>query len=65
MKQHYNAERDKYMERYKANLPASSFGIQAAANGGRIGYGDGTKPSAEENTPLKKLLIEELHKLKI
>jgi hypothetical protein len=34
----YNAERDKYMERYKANLPASSFGIQAAANGGRIGY---------------------------
>jgi hypothetical protein len=61
----YNAERDKYMERYKANLPESSFGIQAAANGGRIGYGDGTKPSAEENTPLKKLLIEELHKLKI
>jgi hypothetical protein len=34
----YNAERDKYMERYKTNLPASSFGIQAAANGGRIGY---------------------------
>jgi hypothetical protein len=33
----YNAERDKYMERYKTNLPASSFGIQAAANGGRIG----------------------------
>jgi hypothetical protein len=38
----YNAERDKYMERYKANLPASSFGIQAAANGGRIGYKEGT-----------------------
>jgi hypothetical protein len=38
----YNAERDKYMERYKANLPASSFGIQAAANGGRIGYREGT-----------------------
>jgi hypothetical protein len=51
--------------RYKANLPASSFGIQAAANGGRITYGDGTKPSAEEKHPLKKLLIEELHKLKI
>jgi hypothetical protein len=42
MKQTYNAERDKYMERYKANLPASSFGIQAAANGGRIGYKEGT-----------------------
>jgi hypothetical protein len=38
----YNAERDKYMERYKANLPASSFGIQAAANGGRTGYREGT-----------------------
>jgi hypothetical protein len=37
----YNAERDKYMERYKTNLPASSFGIQAAANGGRIGYKEG------------------------
>jgi hypothetical protein len=30
------------MERYKTNLPASSFGIQAAANGGRIGYREGT-----------------------
>jgi hypothetical protein len=29
------------MERYKTNLPASSFGIQAAANGGRIGYKEG------------------------
>jgi hypothetical protein len=38
----YNAERDKYMARYKTNLPASSFGIQAAANGGRIGYREGT-----------------------
>jgi hypothetical protein len=38
----YNAERDKYMERYKTNLPASSFGIQAAAKGGRIGYREGT-----------------------
>jgi hypothetical protein len=38
----YNAERDKYIERYKTNLPASSFGIQAAANGGRIGYKEGT-----------------------
>jgi hypothetical protein len=38
----YNAERDKYMERYKTNLPYSSFGIQAAANGGRIGYREGT-----------------------
>jgi hypothetical protein len=38
----YNAERDKYMDRYKTNLPASSFGIQAAANGGRIGYTEGT-----------------------
>jgi hypothetical protein len=38
----YNAERDKYMAQYKSNLPASSFGIQAAANGGRIGYREGT-----------------------
>jgi hypothetical protein len=38
----YNAERDKYMAQYKANLPYSSFGIQAAANGGRIGYREGT-----------------------
>jgi hypothetical protein len=29
----YNAERDKYMERYKTNLPASSFGIKAAKGG--------------------------------
>ena len=29
------------MERYKTNLPASSFGIQAAANGARIGYKEG------------------------
>jgi hypothetical protein len=39
----YNAERDKYMERYKTNLPASSFGIQAAANGGRIGFNNGSE----------------------
>jgi hypothetical protein len=38
----YNAERDKYMAQYKSSLPASSFGIQAAANGGRIGYKEGT-----------------------
>jgi hypothetical protein len=29
----YNAERDKYMERYKANLPESSFGIKKAKGG--------------------------------
>jgi hypothetical protein len=29
----YNAERDKYMERYKTNLPASSFGIKKAKGG--------------------------------
>jgi hypothetical protein len=39
----YNAERDKYMSKYKANLPASSFGIQAAANGGRIGFNNGSE----------------------
>jgi hypothetical protein len=37
----YNAERDKYMSKYQANLPASSFGIESKANGGRIGYGLG------------------------
>jgi hypothetical protein len=38
----YNAERDKYMSRYQANLPASSFGIESKATGGRIGYKQGT-----------------------
>jgi hypothetical protein len=33
------------MERYKTNLPASSFGIQAAANGGRIGFKEGLSVS--------------------
>jgi hypothetical protein len=60
----YNAERDKYMERYKANLPESSFGIQAAANGGRIGYGDGTKPSAEENTPSQEIIDRRIAQIK-
>jgi hypothetical protein len=60
----YNAERDKYMERYKANLPTSSFGIQAAANGGRIGYGDGTKPSAEENTPSQEIINRRIAQIK-
>jgi hypothetical protein len=60
----YNAERDKYMERYKTNLPASSFGIQAAANGGRIGYGDGTKPSAEENTPSQEIINRRIAQIK-
>jgi hypothetical protein len=60
----YNAERDKYMERYKANLPESSFGIQAAANGGRIGYGDGTKPSAEENTPSQEIINRRIAQIK-
>jgi hypothetical protein len=34
----YNAERDKYMSRYQGNLPASAFGIESKADGGRIGY---------------------------
>jgi hypothetical protein len=38
----YNAERDKYMASYKANLPDSAFGIENKANGGRIGYKQGT-----------------------
>jgi hypothetical protein len=60
----YNAERDKYMERYKTNLPASSFGIQAAANGGRIGYAEGTKPSAEENTPSQEIINRQIQQIK-
>jgi hypothetical protein len=52
------------MERYKTNLPASSFGIQAAANGGRIGYGDGTKPSAEENTPSQEIINRRIAQIK-
>jgi hypothetical protein len=60
----YNTERDKYMERYKANLPASSFGIQAAANGGRIGYAEGTKPSAEENTPSQEIINRQIQQIK-
>jgi hypothetical protein len=38
----YNAERDKYMSKYQGNLPASAFGIENKANGGRIGYREGT-----------------------
>jgi hypothetical protein len=38
----YNAERDKYISRYQANLPASAFGIESKADGGRIGYKEGT-----------------------
>jgi hypothetical protein len=60
----YNAERDKYMAQYKSSLPASSFGIQAAANGGRIGYGDGTKPSAEENTPSQEIINRRIAQIK-
>jgi hypothetical protein len=60
----YNAERDKYMERYKANLPTSSFGIQTAANGGRIGYASGSEdPKFDPSNPKykginKKVVLE-------
>jgi hypothetical protein len=60
----YNAERDKYMARYKANLPDSAFGIENKANGGRIGYGDGTKPSAEENTPSQEIINRRIAQIK-
>jgi hypothetical protein len=60
----YNAERDKYMSKYQANLPASSFGIESKANGGRIGYGDGTKPSAEENTPSQEIIDRRIAQIK-
>jgi len=60
----YNAERDKYMSKYQGNLPASSFGIESKANGGRIGYGDGTKPSAEENTPSQEIIDRRIAQIK-
>jgi hypothetical protein len=60
----YNAERDKYMARYKSNLPDSAFGIENKANGGRIGYGDGTKPSAEENTPSQEIIDRRIAQIK-
>ena len=60
----YNAERDKYMSKYQGNLPASSFGIESKANGGRIGYGDGTKPSAEENTPSQEIINRRIAQIK-
>jgi hypothetical protein len=44
----YNAERDKYMASYKANLPDSAFGIENKANGGRIGYGFGSLVKASD-----------------
>jgi hypothetical protein len=46
----YNAERDKYMSRYQGNLPASAFGIESKADGGRIGYAKGSgKPTININ----------------
>jgi hypothetical protein len=54
----------KYMERYKANLPTSSFGIQTAANGGRIGYASGSEdPKFDPSNPKykginKKVVLE-------
>jgi hypothetical protein len=35
-----------------------------AANGGRIGYGDGTKPSAEENTPSQEIIDRRIAQIK-
>jgi hypothetical protein len=60
----YNAERDKYMAQYKSSLPASSFGIQAAANGGRIGYAEMEPNHQQKKTHLlKKLSIDKYNKL--
>jgi hypothetical protein len=38
--------------------------LKVEANGGRIGYGDGTKPSAEENTPSQEIIDRRIAQIK-
>jgi hypothetical protein len=59
----YNAERDKYME-LDTKLIYLNLLLVLKANGGRIGYGDGTKPSAEENTPSQEIINRRIAQIK-
>jgi hypothetical protein len=61
----YNAERDKYMARYKANLPDSAFGIKQQLMVEELVMEMEPNHQQKKTHLLKKLLIEELHKLKI
>jgi hypothetical protein len=63
-KEMYEADVASNKTKYQANLPYESFGIQTAANGGRIGYADGTKPSAEENTPSQEIINRQIQQIK-
>ena len=63
-KEMYEADVASNKSKYQANLPYESFGIQTAANGGRIGYAEGTKPSAEENTPSQEIINRQIQQIK-
>jgi hypothetical protein len=63
-KEMYEADVASNKSKYQANLPYESFGIQTAANGGRMGYAEGTKPSAEENTPSQEIINRQIQQIK-
>jgi hypothetical protein len=63
-KEMYEADVASNKAKYQANLPYESFGIQTAANGGRIGYASGSEdPKFDPSNPKykginKKVVLE-------
>jgi hypothetical protein len=63
-KEMYEADVASNKTKYQANLPYESFGIQTAANGGRIGYASGSEdPKFDPSNPKykginKKVVLE-------
>jgi hypothetical protein len=63
-KEMYEADVASNKSKYQANLPYESFGIQTAANGGRIGYASGSEdPKFDPSNPKykginKKVVLE-------
>ena len=63
-KEMYEADVVSNKAKYQANLPYESFGIQTAANGGRIGYASGSKdpkfdPSNPKYKGINKKVVQE------
>ena len=63
-KEMYEADVASNKAKYQANLPYESFGIQTAANGGRIGYNSGSKdpkfdPSNPKYKGINKKVVQE------
>jgi hypothetical protein len=54
-KEMYEADVASNKSKYQANLPYESFGIQTAANGGRIGYAEGSNLEQSMDEYLKAL----------